>query len=99
MIKSKIIAAFPGTGKSTYYREHSNCLDSDSSDWSWLVVDGVKERHPEWPNNYINHIKENIDNIQENLDLIIFHLYKKNFSRIVKRGTLYNIIIYNEGLS
>ena len=90
MIKSKIIAAFPGTGKSTYYREHPNCLDSDSSEWSWLVVDGVKERHPEWPSNYINHIKENIDN--EEIEWIFVSSHKEVRDALIESEITFNLL-------
>lgn len=39
-------------------------LDSDSSEFSWIKdKDGnnTKERNPEFPNNYIQHIKNNLD--------------------------------------
>ena len=36
-MKTKIISAFPGTGKSYYHKNHPNTtLDSDSSQFSWL---------------------------------------------------------------
>jgi hypothetical protein len=63
MIKTKIIAAFPGMGKTHL---HKNCgdlkiLDSDSSDFSWSTNDeGKKVRNREFPENYIQHIKENM---------------------------------------
>ena len=65
-MKTKIISAFPGVGK-TYYHERNKeiSIDSDSSHFSW-IKDGngnnTKERNPEFPNNYISHIKENIGN-------------------------------------
>ncbi len=61
-IKTKIISAFPGTGKSYYHNKYKETtLDSDSSNFSWRMdVDGNKVRNPEFPRNYINHIKENI---------------------------------------
>ena len=47
--------------KSYYHNLHKETtLDSDSSNFSWIVSDGVKIRNPEFPTNYINHIKENI---------------------------------------
>lgn len=49
----RIISAFPGTGKSHYAKEHG-CHDSDSSSFSWSSP-GV--RNPDFPNNYIEHIK------------------------------------------
>lgn len=62
-----IISAFPGTGKTEFYKkslEYTSSeerrkpivLDSDSSKFSWSE-EGV--RHPEWPNNYAKHIKCN----------------------------------------
>lgn len=53
-----IVCGFPGIGKSYLVSEmrKANCLwhDSDSSSFSW-VSPGV--RHPEFPSNYIKHIK------------------------------------------
>ena len=69
-MKTKIISAFPGTGKSYYHKNHPNTtLDSDSSQFSWLYDgDGNKLydddekpiRNPWFPSNYIEHIKSNI---------------------------------------
>lgn len=61
MKKTKIISAFPGTGKTWLYENqdkiHLSILDSDSSKFSWSSP-GI--RHADFPNNYIDHIKENI---------------------------------------
>lgn len=61
-MKTKIISAFPGTGKTMYHSKHKETtLDSDSSDFSWVIDgDGNKVRNPDFPKNYIEHIKENI---------------------------------------
>ena len=69
-MKTKIISAFPGTGKSYYHINHpETTLDSDSSLFSWLYdVNGNKLydddekpiRNPWFPSNYIEHIKSNI---------------------------------------
>ena len=60
MYRTKIISAFPGVGKTFYHNEHKETtLDSDSSNFSWVIKDGVKTRNPEFPKNYIQHIKEN----------------------------------------
>jgi hypothetical protein len=61
-MKTKIISAFPGTGKTTYHLKHKDTtLDSDSSNFSWVIDNsGNKVRNPDFPKNYIDHIKENI---------------------------------------
>ncbi len=63
-MRTKIISAFPGTGKSYYHNKYPNeTLDSDSSNFSWIKdEDGnnTKERNPNFPENYIEHIKSNI---------------------------------------
>lgn len=59
MKQTKIISGFPGVGKSTLFKYKGEVLvsDSDSSKFSWLKP-GV--RHPDFPANYIEHIKSNI---------------------------------------
>ncbi|UOE58220.1 hypothetical protein IRB79_27365 (plasmid) [Cytobacillus oceanisediminis] len=58
MKNTKIISGFPAIGKS-YLTQNTELtvLDSDSSNFSW-IREG--ERHPDFPNNYIQHIKDNI---------------------------------------
>ena len=59
-MRTRIISAFPGTGKSYYHKSNvKNSLDSDSSLFSWADKTH-KDRHPNWPNNYLEHIRENI---------------------------------------
>jgi hypothetical protein len=67
-MKTKIISAFPGTGKSYYYKNNlKTTLDSDSSQFQWLNITKNGSRdggnlipNPKFPQNYINHIKNNI---------------------------------------
>lgn len=61
-MQTRIISAFPGTGKTYYHKLHpETTLDSDSSSFSWSYrIDGSKYRNPEFPQNYIDHIKSNI---------------------------------------
>lgn len=48
-------------GKSHFFNRNSDTtLDSDSSNFSWVIDNNKKIRNPEFPNNYITHIKENI---------------------------------------
>ena len=60
-MRTKIISAFPGTGKSYFHRNNkTTTLDSDSSKFSWIIADEKIIRSPFFPNNYIKHVKENI---------------------------------------
>ncbi len=82
-MKTKIYSIFPACGKTWLYEHQEDyglkILDSDSSQFSWLVEEledpnyvlfgdgGIKPlvyknkvRNPDFPNNYIKHIKENI---------------------------------------
>ena len=63
-MNTKIYSIFPACGKTWLYEHQEDynlkILDSDSSEFSWIRVNGVKERNPDFPNNYIKHIKENI---------------------------------------
>lgn len=68
--KTLVISASPGTGKSYFHNseEYSNyeTLDSDSSLYSWVyTLSGEKtdKRNPNFPHNYIEHIKENIGKV------------------------------------
>lgn len=61
-MRTRIISAFPGTGKTTFHKKNPDTtLDSDSSNFSWKVDEnGNKYRNPDFPKNYIDHIKDNI---------------------------------------
>ena len=64
MKQTRIISAFPACGKTHLFNngyEDKVIIDSDSSLFSWLE-DG-KTRNPDFPNNYIEHIKENIGKV------------------------------------
>ncbi len=66
-MNTTIISAFPGMGK-TYFYNNANGItiaDSDSSKYSWIYhEDGTKERNPEFPKNYIEHIKSLIGKVE-----------------------------------
>jgi hypothetical protein len=53
-LKTLVISAFPGTGKTCYAENNDGVLDAESSNFSW-IQEGV--RHPDFPQNYIEHIK------------------------------------------
>jgi hypothetical protein len=66
-MKTLVISAYPCCGKSyafKNYQESFSILDSDSSDFSWIYTEnGEKVRNPKFPQNYINHIKENLGKV------------------------------------
>lgn len=64
-MSAKIYSVFPACGK-TWLFDHQEelglkILDSDSSQFSWMYVGDEKVRNPDFPRNYIEHIKSNID--------------------------------------
>lgn len=61
-MRTKIVSAFPGVGKTTFHKNNPDTtLDSDSSGFSWVIDGhGNKTRNPHFPQNYIDHIKQNI---------------------------------------
>lgn len=69
-MKTVIVSAFPACGKSYVYKNQSRyevtCLDSDSSEFSWIKDSEGKntsERNHDFPDNYIQHIKDNIGKV------------------------------------
>ena len=69
-MKTVIVSAFPACGKSYLFENQKKfnvtCLDSDSSGFSWVKdTDGnnTSERNPNFPDNYIKHIKDNIGKV------------------------------------
>lgn len=66
-MKTRIISAFPACGKTHLFVNSTDLglvLDSDSSSYSWTQDNnGDKVRNPEFPCNYIQHIKENIGKV------------------------------------
>lgn len=69
---TKIVSAFPGCGKSYIFTNYNDkyyngikykFLDSDSSNFSWIETEHGKERNPNFPDNYIEHIKNNIGKV------------------------------------
>lgn len=78
-MRTVVVSAFPCCGK-TYAFEHFqhkySMLDSDSSQFSWIkdeVGNNTKERNPDFPNNYIQHIKNNIGKV----DIIFVSSHKQ----------------------
>lgn len=70
--RTVIVSAFPCCGKTyafEHYQDKYSMLDSDSSQFSWMYKaskDGIvrqRVRNPEFPANYIEHIKQNIGKV------------------------------------
>ncbi len=61
MKETSVVSGFPGVGKSSLFERSGELkiLDSDSSRFSWADAPN-RIRHPEWPSNYIGHIRENL---------------------------------------
>lgn len=78
--KALIISGFPGVGKTSLCSKSSELkvLDSDSSSFSWADKSKQK-RSPNWPQNYIDHIQ---DQIIKN-DLILVSSHKEVRSELV----------------
>ena len=75
-----IISAFPGCGKSHYFRENKDkiVLDSDSS----------KFDKSDFPRNYIQHIKENIGKV----DIIMVSSHKEVRDALVNNGIQFTLV-------
>lgn len=103
--KALIISAFPGMGKSHYFKNNScysfdnelvehpgnRILDSDSSDFSWIKDENGNNttvRNPEFPENYIRHIKCNL----YNKDIIFVSSHKQVREALEREGLHYAIV-------
>lgn len=96
MRNTKIISAFPGCGKTYCFNKYKDSdikiLDSDSSKFSWVkdkYGNNTKERHPNFPMNYIEHIKENIGKVD-----IIFVSSHEVVRDALKENKIDYILVY-----
>jgi len=84
-----IISGFPGVGKSYLTEMYKGTdiivQDSDSSNFSWLEP-GV--RNPDFPNNYITHIKSLIGKV----DYILISSHENVRNGLAKEGITYALI-------
>ena len=93
MKKTYVISAFPACGKSHCFKNLQNIftiLDSDSSEFSWIKDsegNNTKERNPEFPNNYIKHISDNIGKVDvvfvSSHDVVRKALYENNIETTI----------------
>ena len=99
MKETFVISAFPGTGKTYLYNQYKGknsliILDSDSSNFSWIKDEcgnNTTTRNPDFPNNYINHIKENIGKV----DIIFVSSHDIVRQALSDNGIKY-IVVYPE---
>ena len=103
-MRTAIISAFPGCGKSYFYNKYNGeiragrtpwkILDSDSSEFSWIKDENgcnTKERNPNFPNNYIQHIKDNIGKVD-----IIFVSSHKEVRKALKDNEINFFLFFPE---
>lgn len=90
-----VISAFPGTGKSFITKNNNKkdfvVLDSDSSEYSWFKKG---ERNPDFPNNYIKHIKENLGKA----DIIMVSSHKDVRDALVKNNIDFTLVYPDKSL-
>ena len=95
-----VVSAYPASGKTysykKYKRTHPNgnnliILDSDSSKFSWIYNDGIKtdKRNPNFIQDYINHIKENIGKVD-----IIFVSSHKEVRQALRDNNIKYFMVY-----
>ena len=92
MTMTRVISAFPGTGKS-YFHQNSNLdiLDSDSSEYSWISK-GV--RNPDFPDNYMAHIKGKIGSA----DIILVSSHEVVREALVNEGIEFTLVFPERSL-
>jgi len=89
-MRTRIISAFPGTGKTFYCKLHPDItLDSDSSSFSWVEINQVKTRNLYWPSNYIEYIQDNIGKYE-----FIFVSTHKEVREALLNSCLFFYLIY-----
>jgi hypothetical protein len=93
MLETKVISAFPGTGKTYLHQNNTSItiLDSDSSMFSWS---GAGVRDPNFPSNYIDYIKQRIGKI----DIILVSSHKVVRDELKKYGILYTLVYPDKSL-
>lgn len=97
--ETKIISAYPCCGKTYLTNNIKNIfydletlptiLDSDSSKFSWIEENGEKVRNPEFPNNYIEYIKNNIGKV----DYIFVSSHKIVREALAKNNIKFTIVV------
>ena len=89
-MKTTILACFPGVGK-TWVAEHAeefgvSILDLDSALFNW---ESESVRSKDFPQNYINSIKDAIGNV----DVLLISTHKTVRDALIKEGIKFTVII------
>lgn len=94
---AKVFACFPGTGKTSFFKKHMDrkISDSDSSHFSWITVDGEKKRNPDFPANYIKHIK---GLIKQEYEIIFVSTHQEVIQALKDAGIEFVVIAPNRDL-
>ena len=95
-IKTMVIAAIPGCGKSytttNEAEKFQGVLDSDSSQFSWIKDSNGKntnERNPNFPKNYIEHIKSQLGKVE-----VIFVSSHKEVRKALEQEGIEYFLVY-----
>ena len=104
---TKIISAYPCCGKTYIFNnadyifrgedEEIIILDSDSSQFSWVQEkrpNGNKWRNPDFPDNYIKYIKENIGKV----DYIFVSSHSEVRKALAKEKIKFTLVVPNKKL-
>lgn len=100
MVKTLIVSAYPGCGKSYMYN-HCNgepyiMLDSDSSKFSWIYENGQKtdKRNPNFVKDYVKHIAKNFGRV----DVIFISTHKEIREELIRIGLNFAVVIPELGM-
>lgn len=96
-MKIRIYSVFPGVGKTFLYNNSNKLIsDSDSSLFSWIKNDlNEKIRNPDFPLNYIDHIKKLLD---EDYEYILVSTHKEVIQSLFDSNLSFQIIYPNRKL-
>lgn len=91
-----VIAAFPATGKSYLAARTPGLVDSDSSNFSWKYIHpDVRDRHPDWPGNYMAHLRGLLDN---GARAVLVSTHAEVRSELVNQGIGFTLVYPESGL-
>jgi hypothetical protein len=88
-MQQKVVSGFPGVGKSWLHQNLDGLVvaDSDSSQFSWQN-EAERIRHPKWPSNYIEHIRDT----KGNVDVVFVSTHKEVRDGLVQAGIPFALV-------